>query len=156
MSSPSLVDATEVAKLAAACSLKDVRAIRFTARLVSDAPEPGSDIQLNIQPRVAFQRGQDGKFAVRATFTLAAQVQDADFTRMTYDVVASYFAQSEFSDDTLLAFAQTNSMIHLWPYFRAFVQRSCGELGIAPMTIPVFRIKAATKPQSEPHAAPGR
>ena len=132
----------ELAELARGCTLKNVRPIRFSARLVRDAPPPSSTVHLSVRPQVGFTRdGKDG-FSVRAAFAFHARGPDnAIFFRAAYDVVASYLAdRDDFSDAALERFSQTNAMIHLWPYFRAFVQSACGQLGIPPMTVPVFRV----------------
>jgi hypothetical protein len=44
-------------------------------------------------------------------------------------------------------------MVHLWPYLRAYVANSCAQLGVAPITLPPFRVRRGQPPAEKPAAA---
>lgn len=42
--------------------------------------------------------------------------------------------------DLLPAFAETNSVLHAWPYLREFVQSTTWRMGLPPLSLPLFQI----------------
>jgi preprotein translocase subunit SecB len=46
----------------------------------------------------------------------------------------------EVSQRDLAAFAQTISLLHVWPYWRELVQSMTTRMGLPPLTIPLFKI----------------
>ena len=139
--------------LARAVDLTNIRTVEFSAQLLEQPPE--------IQP-VALAVNSDlktgqvpGGFVVEARFSLKARTGAEgghDFLELLYRVGAVYsFAGTLPPDEVLGAFAETNGMIHLWPYFRAYVQQTCAQLGIAPIILSPFRLAPArTEPQGGP------
>lgn len=47
------------------------------------------------------------------------------------------------------AFAQTNTLIHVWPYYRELVQSTFWRMGIPPFPLPLFRITDPAKQQED-------
>lgn len=128
--------------------LVNIRTVEFAARLLEQPDERlpvalavDSDMQTALTP---------GGFVVEARFTLKARpnLEGApDFAELLYRTGAVYRAPGAPPPlEVLEAFARTNGMIHLWPYFRAYVQQACAQLGIRPIILAPFRLGPARPP----------
>lgn len=107
-------------------------------------PPPGARIDLNIDTRVGVVRDQD-RFVVLAAIGVRTRTNGGDakpFARFLYRVNVRYSNAGDASDEALLAFAQTNGMVHIWPYARAYVQAAATSMGLVPVTLPFFRVAA--------------
>ncbi len=144
--------------------LVDVRPTELNATLHGPPPEAGAPIELSIRSSIRLERSSPEEFAVAARFIATASRKDGDepqeYVRFVYAAAAKYrLSDPSFTDEDLQPFARYNSMIHLWPYFRAFVQSACGQMNISPIVIPVFRVPgersadAATAHSTEREAA---
>lgn len=71
----------------------------------------------------------------------------------TLEAIYSIPADSNFTDLQIESFARSNGMLNVWPYWREYVQAATQRAGLAPLTLPLFRVthKPATpKPPTEP------
>jgi preprotein translocase subunit SecB len=143
----------EVLALARVVELTNVRVVEFGARLLEQAPATTQEVHVEVDSQV--QPGiLPGGFLVEGQFKLKAGVraeEAKDFLELNYRVGAVYRLPSEPLPpiDVLRAFAETNGMVHLWPYVRAYVQQTCAQLGVPIITLPPFRIvpkEAAPEP----------
>lgn len=115
---------------------------RRTAGVVS--PPPGAVLDLDIGTRVGVVREQE-RFVVVAAISVRARAKDGNqrpFARFVYRVNVRYSNVGDASDEALRAFANTNGMVHIWPYARAFVQSASTSMGLVPITLPFFRVSA--------------
>jgi hypothetical protein len=68
--------------------------------------------------------------------------------------VAEYLVKpgAYISDDAKDAFSKQNVGYHVWPYWREYVQSSCGRLGLPIVNVPLYRVSKANqkKPQARP------
>ncbi|WP_408891460.1 hypothetical protein VZQ01_10655 [Myxococcus faecalis] len=139
-----------VARIAADSELYDVRTIGTYARLHADAPDVGTPLTAGLSINLNCQLVENelrviGKFEVKA-HAEGKPKRDSFFTANLH-LVAYYRVHPglEFNDEKLQAFASTNGMVHLWPYFRAFVQQTCGQFAIPAIVMPPFRVNQPFK-----------
>jgi preprotein translocase subunit SecB len=63
---------------------------------------------------------------------------------------ASYRIPAEVATEPsdIKAFARSNGMLNVWPYWREFVQSTTSRAGLPPLTVPLFRLhqKQPAKP----------
>jgi hypothetical protein len=151
MTSPSPQLQQSVLELARSADLKNIRVVEFMARLMDQPPGDSPVASVSSEVRTA---ELPGGFLVEGAFTLEAGPESSEgggsFLELRYRVGAVYELRAEALPPTevLEAFAKTNGMIHLWPYFRAYVQQACAQLAIMPIVLPPFRIKP--EPPTEP------
>lgn len=136
-----------LAELASRIELVEVRPIAFLTTLVRDAPQVGTPLAVDVKSRLGTSREEGGGFTVRADFSLEVHPESEskeEFLKLRYTIISRYRLPVEFplEQELLDFFANTNGMVHLWPYLRAFVANSCAQLGVLPVTLPPFRVKA--------------
>ena len=136
-----------VADLARRVNLADIRTVEFGARLVAQAPETIQELHAEIDSQVRSAAMDDG-FLVEGQFQVKARTQSEnprDFLELNYRVGAVYQVEPEFmpSTEVLRAFAESNGMLHLWPYVRAYVQQACAQLAVPVIVLPPFRVVSA-------------
>lgn len=145
----------KVAALARDVQLVEVNATGTLSRLGvgKRVPPPGEEIDLGLGTKIGFVRTGESSFAVVAAFIVRAKTKDATkpFARFVYRCFAKYQNAGEQTDDVLVEFSRTNGMMHLWPYLRAYVQTASAQLGLVPLTLPVFRVQATPVAQTSPH-----
>ncbi len=134
-------DREAVARLARLITIRDCRPLAFSAQLEADVPPPTARIHVSVHPRVSAV-ANDGGFSVLGTFMVGLVKEGPErFAKFRYRVVTEYSVEGALPAPRVLqAFAETNGMVHLWPYLRAFVQGACGQLGVPPIQLPIFRI----------------
>lgn len=142
-------------------NVEEIVPLGFLAMLDKPAPDPGGVVAFDVKPTLstALDEEDEGAFFVRGDFILSvredtgADKQEEAFLQLRYTVLGRYVVPEGFAhplDEPLLKqFAETNAIVHLWPYLRAYVSSACGQLGLPALTIPVLRQKKATAPKSE-------
>jgi preprotein translocase subunit SecB len=72
----------------------------------------------------------------------------------TLEAIYSVPSGSSFTDLQIQSFARSNGMLNVWPYWREYVQAATQRAGLAPLTLPLFRVThkptSPKKPQTEP------
>jgi preprotein translocase subunit SecB len=139
--------------LARVVELTNVRVVEFGARLLEQAPATTQEVHVEVDSQVRPGVLSEG-FVVEGQFKLKARTTaegTKDFLELNYRVGAVYRLPSESLPpiNVLKAFAETNGMVHLWPYVRAYVQQTCAQLGVPIITLPPFRVvpkEAAPEP----------
>ncbi|ATB29862.1 hypothetical protein [Melittangium boletus] len=133
-----------VADLARLVRLADIRTVEFGARLFAQAPETIQEMHAEIDSQVRSATLDNG-FLVEGQFKVTARTlseEPQNFLELNYRVGAIYqVAPSSMpSAEVLSAFAESNGMVHLWPYVRAYVQQACAQLAIPVIVLPPFRV----------------
>jgi hypothetical protein len=145
--------ATDVASIARQVELSEVRTTGALARLTTGMrmPPPSEPVDLNLATKIGVVRNGPHSFMAVAAFKirLRTKLNTKPFAAFVYRCFAVYRNVPECSDDVLGAFSQTNSLIHIWPYLRNYVQTASAQLGLSPVTLPVFRVQ-----QRAPTAGP--
>ena len=67
--------------------------------------------------------GAEPKIKIEATFVIIYSLNSLDGIEQRH----------------VQAFGSLNGVYNAWPYWREYVQSSCGRMGLAPITIPAFR-----------------
>ncbi|WNG21356.1 hypothetical protein [Cystobacter fuscus] len=137
-----------LARMANIFVLQELRPTHLEAEFVQPPSENGVEITPEMDVVVQLSRNPSSaqsEFAAIFRFDVKLRTKGDPpviAARMRYHAIAMYsiVQGSEFSDDDLQLFAQTNGMIHVWPYLRTFVQNSCAQLGAPVVTLPPFRI----------------
>lgn len=144
----------QVLELARAVQLVEVNATGTLARLGvgTRVPPAGEEINLDLRTKVGTVRTGDTGFAVIASCIVRVKTKDAQkpFARFAYRCFAKYQNAGSRPDEVLLEFARTNGMIHLWPYVRSYIQTASAQLGLVPITLPVFRVQPPPRPDVQP------
>jgi len=144
-----------LARMASAFTLQELRPTHLEAEFVQPPSKTGVEITPEMDVVVQLSRNPSSpqtEFAAIFRFEVKLRTNEESpvvAARMRYHAIAIYLIaqDSEFTDDNLQLFAQTNGMFHIWPYLRAFVQNSCAQLGAPVITLPPFRIgQALTQP----------
>jgi hypothetical protein len=119
--------------VAAEIRLQDLRLLEADLKCVKvvDADE----LKFNIA--IEGKQKSDTLF-VHAQFSVAIEGQ-ASRIGATYLAVYKVTTEKIFEDANVQAFAQMNGLLHIWPYWREFVQSSAQRLGLPPITLPVVR-----------------
>jgi hypothetical protein len=156
---PTKEQVAQLATLASAVELVEIRPIGFLARLTRSAPPLETPIAVSVKNPLAASLEGDAEFLVHADFSLAVHPEaepKAEFLKIRYTVISRYRVPPGhlLEQEALDFFARTNGMVHLWPYLRAFVANSCAQMGIIPITLPPFRVQQpAKKPAKKPAPA---
>lgn len=73
--------------------------------------------------------------------------EDAVYVEIESEFCARYCIgdtdEQDAIEQALQEFARYNVGYHVWPYWREYVQSTCGRLGIPPIPIPMYRIPSA-------------
>lgn len=130
----------ELRSFAVQVQLMELRPTQMSAELLADLPpriRPKPTIELEVEK-------SEDRFFVFGRFALEGGKDGGDEAvfRFTYNAVAGYRVRegtSMPSERLLREFAETSSMVHLWPYFRSYVQTSAALLQFpVPLVVPTF------------------
>lgn len=126
----------------------ELRALVPTGLLAKRRPgeaQPGAreSYDLHLDLATGMTRTPDG-FIGAVTVSVQTQRKEAmrAFARFVYRVNVHYAVQGEFSDETMQAFVQTNGMVHVWPYARAWIQTTSVSMGLPSVLLPFYRVQA--------------
>jgi len=97
------------------------------------------DVQVNLSVRLS--HGGEGLLRISCTF------------KLQYSLPAN---MPEAAAADVPAFAATNCMVHVWPYYRELVQSTAWRMGLPPFPLPLFRVTGSPPKKSEaPIGPPG-
>ncbi len=138
--------------------------VGFFATAAGSYPEPGVKLEADVDSTLAVARDDSsarhflvrGDFNVSAREATGADKREDSFLDLRYTVLSRYVVPESFphplEDGLIRQFAETNAILHLWPYLRAFVSSACGQLGAPHVLLHVLRqpmIKQASSTKSE-------
>lgn len=124
------------------------------------SPDEQRDVRLQSKHAVDFSFAPEteealGGLAVGIHFDLTVESQEGD---VLFTFEASFEANYSLNRgmpaemaENLAAFAQTNAVVHAWPYYREIVQSMTWRMGLPPFPMPLFRItdqKAVKGPET--------
>lgn len=121
--------------------------------------DQGVKVALNLNVEVVPTALSEERFVTEGRFVVKARAKvegSTPFAELELRMGAVYRHGSPLpAPEVLEAFAKTNSMVHLWPYLRAFVQQSSAQLGLPPIMLPPFRVQPISlgEPAREPPAS---
>lgn len=129
-----------VRPLIACANLKSIRFIRFNVSV--ELPHGiAEEIELSTSGRSAGQK-EENKMSL--TFDLKVEGSKGETKIITISGrIAAEYDLPEDANPTpaqIKAFAKTNGMLNVWPYWREFVQTATLRAGLPPLTMPLFRV----------------
>lgn len=147
----------QVAELAKRAELRALTPTGTVARLRAGEvlPAPGEQFDLHINIATGMIRIPGGFVGV-VTVSVQAQRKEAKraFARFAYRVNVHYAVPGEVTDEAMQAFVQTNGLVYVWPYARAWMQSASGAMGMAPVLLPFYRVQAPNALKLEPEPKP--
>lgn len=106
---------------------------------------PGLGEQFNVHINLAtgMTRTHDGFIGV-VTVGVQAQRKEArrPFAHFIYRVNVQYAAAGDVTDEAIQTFVQTNGLVHVWPYARAWIQSASLSMGLPNVLLPFYRVQA--------------
>lgn len=147
----------QVLELARRAELRSLTPSGTLARLTAGEvfPAPGEQFDLHIKLATGMTRTTSG-FVGGVTISVRAQRKEAKraFARFAYRVNAHYGVPGEFTEAAAQAFVQTNGLVHVWPYARAWIQSASVGMGLPPVLLPFYRVHAPNAVKLEPQPTP--
>lgn len=133
------------ARVAEQVQILSVRLLDTSAeQKAAGADDPGK-VQTGFEVEATFDQAAS-RLRVLPRFTLAAVRPDgaADewFLRIQakFELVYDVDSSRGLSDAHYGAFAESNGVFNVWPYWREYVQSTTVRMGFPPLTLPVFRL----------------
>lgn len=135
----------ENAKALIACvELQEVRLSRFKfISSLDDRSQPDGQIEISSTSR---SNPTIAGSAFRISFDLGLQGHQEGILiiDITARIEAIYSVPEDktFSAAQMKAFSRSNGMLNIWPYWREYVQAATQRAGLAPLTLPLFRVRS--------------
>jgi hypothetical protein len=133
----------------------ELRSVRFTRFSFTSNLGARTDPEGNIEVSSSSRSTQtiDSGF-LKITYDLGIQGHQEDVLIMNIgariEVLYAVPEEQSFNDSQMKAFARSNGMLNVWPYWREYVQSSTQRAGLASLTLPLFRVvPKSTKPKSK-------
>lgn len=138
-------------RLISAVQIKGIRLVETAARARISSPREVKEVEavLGYSARLKEHR-KDGTFVVASTMEVRLAPRESN-ERPAVSIKAgfelTYALPQDFrvSRSELNAFAQTNGIFNVWPYWREFVQNMFVRMALPPFTLPVYRLFEPTK-----------
>lgn len=139
--------AKEAAPIARNANLRSIDLVSINADKKADKRD-GDELQVSGRHSVrhAFApESKDSHPRLKVFCRFFLDVKDADDVLFSFqaDFSLAYDLSRGMPEDAeklLQAFAETNSLLHAWPYFRELVQSTAWRMGFPPFSLPLFRI----------------
>ncbi len=131
--------------------LQSVRLSRCAVKMDIDAiPSEEAKITLKLNAKSDGRQISETELRLHFDFKLTGS-QDAEPQKpveITLRLVAVYSLPRGLqpSEAEMKAFAATNGLLNVWPYFREFTQSISARAGLPPLTVPLFRIQQKLGP----------
>jgi hypothetical protein len=158
-SHPSLQElARQAAAVAANSHLESIALQSIEATLLAKEAKDPAAVKISSRHAVEHQlerggEGEPSKLLVLVRFELRVAEGDnepadtveeqVELFRLKATFAASYALNRGMPDEavgSIDAFARTNTMIHVWPYYRELVQSTTWRMGLPPFPMPLFRV----------------
>lgn len=128
----------------------ELQSVRLAKCKVSTKPHAAASDEENVAFALVTKADgrKDGEhLQCEFNFALNATHEDPDSKPMeillTLEATYTIPGEIKFSARQLRAFANTNGMLNVWPYWREFVQSITSRAGLPPLTLPLFRVRIA-------------
>lgn len=138
-------------RLISAVQIKGVRLVEATAKTRIGSPQEAGEVEFAIHysARVKEHR-KDSTFVVLSTVEARLTPREpnarpAVSVRAGFELTYSLPEDFPVSSSQLNAFAQTNGIFNVWPYWREFIQSMFVRMGLPPLALPVYRLPEPRK-----------
>jgi hypothetical protein len=132
----------EIAKPLIACAqLQSIRFVKFSLTLNLQDGQSAEQVDLSTSGK---QTGRPFETGMLLTFDLRVKGKSGNL--LVIDISGRVEARYDLPDHESLtpqqvqAFAKTNGMLNIWPYWREYVQSATLRAGLPPLTLPLFRV----------------
>lgn len=131
-----------LAQLAAKTKLLELHPLSFSAAsLTGQAIDAEAEVNLDLHVDVKHFIIPGGfSFLAIMRAQLKKEEKGPVLVDFRYNVIAKYHVPEgiELDADTRHDYAEHAGLLHVWPYFRSFVQESCGKLGQPMVLLPIL------------------
>jgi preprotein translocase subunit SecB len=136
--------AEKAAQVTSKVQIRSVRLIETTAQChvqtSVDVPKPEIDMEFD----ASAMEPSGGIFKVIARINTAVRAGGSDKKAIeigvAHELIYSIPEDLNPSNEELAAFAETNAIFNVWPYWREYVQSTCQRMGMPSLLLPVFRL----------------
>ncbi len=133
-------------QVAAVAELTSVRVVRCKFSAAPDTMALGEKVSLSVRTKSNARLSAEGAAVCNFSFELSATIEGSELDRIevSVDFKALYsLHDKKFSQKQLKAFAGTNGLLNVWPYWRELVQSFTLRAGLPALTLPLFRVLLA-------------
>lgn len=138
--------AKRAATIARNTHLRAINLKKIEAEILPGGEIP-QDVEAQVHTNYAIEHGiapDDGHQVLLVVVKLDARVDAGrPVVKVSATLVAIYDLNDGMPKDAekdISAFASTNSMVHVWPYFRELIQSTVWRMGMPPFPLPLFRV----------------
>jgi preprotein translocase subunit SecB len=131
----------------------ELQSVRLATCKMSTKPRaqnPENDVSLKLRTKADGRKIDEKTLLCEFSFSLNATHESADSRPLEISLTleAAYTIPSDVvsSSKQIKAFATTNGMLNVWPYWREFVQSITNRAGLPPLTLPLFRVQYVKPP----------
>ena len=139
-------------ELIAKVEIEDVRLVEanVATRVRSPSDTGAVDLLVNREAEISEHQEENGTFFVMATMRaqlVPEQAKEDALVSIETRFELEYRLPEGFRVDpqTLTAFAETNGIYNIWPYWREFVQSTFVRMGLPPLVLPLLRAREMTE-----------
>ena len=128
--------------------LASVRFVKFGLTLSPNGGDPNQDIDVSTHSKITGESGE-GELHLYFDLRVKGKREETVVLEIAGRLQAIYKIPTEENptNSQIKAFARSNGMLNVWSYWREFVQSATVRAGLAPLTLPLFRvIPAPAKP----------
>jgi hypothetical protein len=131
----------EARKLIACAQLTSIRFVKFALSLELGENSSSEEVELSTSSK---STGSISATGMTLIFDLRVRGKSRD--RNVMDISGRVEARYDLPDSEpptelqIKAFAKTNGMLNVWPYWREYVQSATLRAGLPPLTLPLFRV----------------
>jgi preprotein translocase subunit SecB len=135
----------EVRRLIACAQLQSIRFVKFALSLDLQEGSSAEEVELSTSAKSTGRLSASGM-----TLIFDLRVRGKSRERYVIDIVGRIEAAYNLpdseppTDQQMKAFAKTNGMLNIWPYWREYVQSATLRAGLPPLTLPLFRVMHET------------
>ncbi len=128
--------------------LLDLGLISCTSHRADDVPDGELRVVIMVKGVMAGLHADENKLLIRPTFSLTGFAQRAGESgetvavsiEATFVIVYSCEKVREIARENIEAFANTNAIFNVWPFWREFVLNLTSRMRMSPVVVPVFRL----------------
>lgn len=131
----------EARRLIACAQLQSIRFVKFALGLNLLEGSSAEEVELFTSEKSTGRLSASGM-----TLTFDLRVRGKSGERYVMDINGRIEALYDLpnseppTDRQMKAFAKTNGMLNIWPYWREYVQSATLRAGLPPLTLPLFRV----------------
>lgn len=138
--------ARRAASIARNAHLRAINLRRLDVALLFEPTEDSVPASVHSEHGVVhhLRRNEDAaQLSIHVHFNVTVKSADRELLTLKATFGVDYDLNRGMPESTVAdipAFAATNTMVHVWPYYRELVQSTAWRMGIPPFPLPLFRV----------------